>query len=591
MSARGPLTNDGAVRILRWVVVGLGGLLLVLVAWVVAARFRYPIDAEWMTGAVRDGVDRVRRGEPLHGPPSAEFVPFLYPPLYFAVAGLLARVVSTFAACKIVSLAATIATVASVCGTTRALGASRFWTLAAAILYVGTYSLGLFFFDLERVDAFAAAWSVAGIYTLVSKPSASRAALAGALAGVAFFAKQPGIFVFFGALAGLLLARERRRALAFGWAGAGTLIAVGAYLDVASGGWFRHDVLELPRAHGVRPQLLSVFFVVDVPKCFALSAGSVAFLASTARGLRVRRDARRAAQRTASEEGGVAEAHGATERGATRWADANDVAVAGALSAAMIGAFLGRAHQGGWPNVLLSWFPFACIATAVAASRFERRANEAGLRGGICVVLGGVALQLLGGVFDPNEVAPNADDLTERQRFIGLVRALETKGDVLVTAQGNVSTRPSVHAAALYDVLRAGEHAPQDLRASIADRRYAAIVTWSPFEPGCEEAGCPELVALTTRSYFVAARRHERRHTGRVGFDAWPEWVLLPRKHPLPELSEADVGRRLRTEMALADVARAETPETSEVNPDPTIEDRAEQEWNRANRDVPRNVP
>lgn len=577
MSARGPLANDGAVRLLRGVVVGLGGLLFVLGAWVVVARLRYPIDAEWMTGAVRDGVDRVRRGEPLYGPPSAEFVPFLYPPLYFMAAGLLARVVSTFAACKIVSLTATFATVACVFGTTRALGASRFWTLTSALLYVGMYALGLFFFDLERVDVFAAAWSVAAVFVLVSKPTAARAALSGVLAGAAFFAKQPGIFVFFGILAGLLAARERRRALAFGLAGAATMAMIGVALDVTSGGWFHHYVLELPQAHGVRPQLLSVFFVADVPKCFALSAGSVAFLASAARGLRARRDPQRAASEGDPE-------HRTDAPSLDR---PNDVVVAGALLAAMVAAFLGRAHQGGWPNVLLSWFPFACVATAVMASRFERRADAAGLRGGVCVVLGSVALQLLGGVFDPSEVAPNADDLAERQRFIGLVRALETKGDVLVTAQGNVSTRPSVHAAALYDVLRAGEETPKDLRANIADRRYAAIVTWSPFEPGCEEAGCPELVALTTRNYFVAARRHERRHTGRVGFDAWPEWVLLPRKHPLPELSEADVVRRQRVEMALADVARAETPETSEVQPDPGIEDRAEKEWERAARDVP----
>ena len=96
-------------RVLLGLTYGLGVALLGLCLWVMAARLLYPIDAEWMTGAMRDGVERVRDGKPLYAAPSARFIPFVYPPLYFWLSALLARVCSSFVACKLVSLGATLA--------------------------------------------------------------------------------------------------------------------------------------------------------------------------------------------------------------------------------------------------------------------------------------------------------------------------------------------------------------------------------------------------------------------------------------------------------------------------------------------------
>lgn len=551
MTARGGLREDGAVRGLRFLVLGLGAALFVLFAWVVVARFRYPVDSEWMTGAVRDTVARVRRGEAIYTAPSASFAPFLYPPLYFWASAALAHVVSVFVACKMVSTFATFATAASLFGITRALGASPFHRVVAVLLYIGTYSIGLFFFDIERVDTFAVALIAVGVWALFSKETLARTILSGLLLGASFFAKQPGLLAFGAVFLGLFVAGERKRALTFGISGAAIFVFLFAYLEITTGSWFRYYCLTLPSSHGIRPQLLSTFFLVDMPKCFALSIGSIAIVAATITSIRAR--VGREAAKT------------------TSW---KDTVFGFVVLATMGSAFVQRAHQGGWPNVLILWLPFACAATAIAASRIEEAyAASPEARRVQALLLGGIALQLVAGTFDPTEIAPEASDLDDRARFVGLVRTLEARGPVLVTATGDVT--PSIHAGALYDLLRSGARAPRDLRDAIERRSYAALITWSPDEPGCDEAGCAELVALTTRNYFVAGKRHERRHTGRIGFDAWPEWILLPRRHPFPEMTENEVRIRRDVEMGLADIARTKAPLDGEIAPDPAIEDEA----------------
>ena len=65
---------DRTTRLMRGLTYGLGAVLGVLAAWVVVERFRYPMDGEWMTGAIRDGVDRLvaGQGRALDDDPNAE---------------------------------------------------------------------------------------------------------------------------------------------------------------------------------------------------------------------------------------------------------------------------------------------------------------------------------------------------------------------------------------------------------------------------------------------------------------------------------------------------------------------------------------
>ncbi len=535
---------------MRALTLGLGAVLGVLSLWVVVQRFRYPIDGEWMTGAIRDGVERVRDGQQLYVAPSARFIPFVYPPLYFWLSALLAQLCSVFVACKLVSIGATIATGWGIVRIARALGASTFWCGIGVLLHVATYSLTIFFYDLERVDALYGAVIVVALAVLLARTSLASAIAGGALLGLAFFAKQAGLLAFASVVLGLVLARERRRAVIVAVSGAVVLAVVGGYLELKTGGWFRYYCLKLPSAHGLRAERISMFFIIDAPKAFAITLGSLALSVPVLWSF-------------------------VRHRRRPEGSSSSDIVLAAVVAAAMAASFSFRAHSGGWPNVLVAWLPLGCAATSIMASRAEEAAKGTRVASLTSVVLlAGISLQLLGAMFDPLEMSPNRDDLAERERFVALVKELEGQGEVLVTTAGNVTSPSSVHAAALYDIVRAGDHAPADLLEGLAHRKYAAIFLGLPDEYDCGLATCNELSSAIVRNYFVAGRRHERDRTGTSGYDARPRWLLRPRHAPLgAELTTQQLLDRQRIEKGFAQMKSAESPMDTEVRPSDEIEE------------------
>ncbi len=542
-------SSDRTTPLLRVITLAVGLVVFGLMTSVFYARFAYPVDAEWMVGSIRDTVDRVKAGEPIYGPPSATFISFLYPPLYFWLAAALARVTSTFVACKLVSIAASLATALFVAQAARALGASRFWTAIAALLHFACFPLTLFFYDLERVDPLSATMVAWGVASLLESKNTGRAALSGAILGLSFFAKQPGLLAFGAAALGLFVAGERKRALAVLSGGGFVLATVALYLEVKTGGWWRYYCLTLPRSHGLEPRLVSMFFVVDLPKAFALAAGSIAMVVWTARAL------------------------ASARRGEARppW---RDVVFAALVLAGMFGAWSLRSHRGGWANVLLAWTPLGCIAAGACASRLEERAARAGAARLVTgLLLTGTCLQFLACVFDPNDVSPEASDLREADRLRALVSSLEREGDVIVTPRGGLTRRTHYHSAALFDVLRAGGEAPPDYLAGLRSRAYAAILVDAPFEVHCKTPSCRAIDEALASFYFVAARLEEREHTGLAGFDARPRWVLRPRKAPLEGKERAFLEHRRNVEMGLAAMREQERGKGAAVVLDPAIED------------------
>jgi len=545
---------EGVVRLLRGVVFALTATLAGLSLWVIVARFRYPIDGEFMVGAVRDGVGRLRDGKPLYAAPNAEFIAFVYTPIYYWMAALVARVTSTFVASKLVSIAASLVAGWGIYRISLAVGATRFWSRMALVLYLATYSLTIQFYDLERVDAFSAAMVVTGVAILFSRESDLGAAASGVLLALAFYAKQPGLVAFVAVVVALAMAGERRRAAIVGGAGVAAFAAMFLYLEATTGPWFRYYCVTLPRTHGVKAELISQFFILDMPKAFFISAGSIAVLLPLAGKL--------VKERKVPE--------------GTPW---RDVVFTAVVAAGMFGAFFMRAHAGGWPNVLVAWLPVGCAACAVAATRAEAAARAAGVERLVAsLLLGGVALQLLAAMFDPNELAPNASDMREHDQLVGLVRRFEEQGPVLVTTTGEITKTPSVHGAALYDIVRSNHHAPPDLLKNLEDRRYSAIVVGEPGEFICNTKTCDELVSAFARNYFIAVRRHERGRSGMTGFDVQPRWVLRPRKRPLPEMPMRDIFMRQHVERGLAAMKSAKVPASVEVEPAEDIEELAERE-------------
>lgn len=507
-----------------------GLTLVAFFAYAVVQRFRFPVELEWMSGGVFDHVERVQSGQPLYAPPTAAFIAFIYPPLYFWASAFVARFASIFVATHIVSLGATCCTAACTYRIAKQLGATRYWSIVAVLLFFGAYSFTGFWYDLERADSLMMALLTLGTVVALQPWGGKGAALAGALMGLAFFAKQPASIFFLAALAGFALARRFRRAAFFALGGAAVVLPLLAYLHVTTSGWFEYYCLKVPSSHGIEPKLFTIFFVIDLSRGFALTGATVAALAAFGR------------QAYGSFRGRPIEEH---------------AALFGALlAAAFVTSATSRLHVGGWLNVLMFWSTFACIALAVVATRLEERAAGSPLAPSLSMMVLGAALLQLGlFAYDPGEPSPNAGRVRDARIVAARIAELEKGGEVVVPGRGHLTKIRHFHAMALMDVLRAGQPLPKDLVENLEQRRYAAYVVDEFGELTIEAllGHRSELFDLVTRNYFIAQRMDDREPPPVTGWIAHPSWVLRPRTLPLTGYTFDQLERRQTIEMGLAE--------------------------------------
>ena len=76
-----------------WLLLALPALwLLATLAWAIAHRVFYPYDLEWMEGGMLHHAERISEGSGIYGPPTIDFVPYLYTPLYPGVLAVLGSI-------------------------------------------------------------------------------------------------------------------------------------------------------------------------------------------------------------------------------------------------------------------------------------------------------------------------------------------------------------------------------------------------------------------------------------------------------------------------------------------------------------------
>ena len=384
-------------------VLGLG-----LTGVTVARRIGSPWPLEWMEGASLQHALRLLSGQPIYAPPSAEFIPFVYPPLaYLPMAAGAALFGPQLWAGRLISVLALAGSLACIFRLVRRETSSA----AIGCWAVGIYALGYgycgAFLDLLRVDG------VFMLLILLGLERLSADAIAAGLACLAAscLAKQHG--VFFLLASALWLVRETRaRHLSALAASCGVLMAVAAWLQLSSGGWFGKYVFWVPAGHGMEPQLLLSYLLVDV----LLYLPVLALFA------------------------GLGMARGAVSLRLGLW-----------LAAGLFASALGRAHPGGDDNVRLPGFALLVIVAALAFPQLWAAARNGTYR---VLCAAGLAVQALMLLQLPAAYAPRPQ---QAEAFAALRGALaRCAGGQLERSvaldHALLTGRPFLHTLALSDL-------------------------------------------------------------------------------------------------------------------------------------------
>ncbi len=481
-------------------VAALAACFIALFLYLALQRLGYPFELEWLEGSVADNTARLAEGLPIYASPSIDFCCYVYPPLYYYVTGWFVSLIGPgFSAFRLVSLLASVGTLALIYGLVAGETGLRRWGWFASGLYAATYHAVAAWFDIARVDALFLFFTLAGVVAVRRlRPTMGTAIFAGCLFFLAAFTKQSALGVA-AAMAVYLALVNWRCALGFA-ATLGSLVGIStAILNRVYDGWYTYCTVEILGTHSIVSEMWVGFWTDDV-----LCNMPVAML--------------------------LAIVYLARCLGSRSVAALFYPLLAGsafAISWAM------RLHHGGAENAFMPAFATLAILSSLALAEFcaaldrssaRRRAVGAALMTLGCVIQLGVLF------YDPRELLPTSEDRAAGERFLGLLRGFE--GEVYAPYNGYVprmaGKRTHGHFMTVWDVFRGNDLARKkrmyaEMEQTLAKHRFSAVIL-------------PE-----TSPIADMVERHYYRSSGHIfasrtaffpvtGFRTRPEYVYLPRE-------------------------------------------------------------
>ena len=230
---------------------------VILFLYIIWNRSGLPFVFEWGESAGVNQINHILKGFKLYGPPSIEFTPLVYTPIYYYLAaGLSFLIGNSIFAARIISIASTLGSVFLIGRIVRNETGNTLIAWISGIFYLACFSLSDGFYDLIRVDSLYILFVLIAFIIVQEAKNRSGYVIFGVLLIIGFFIKQSFLIVFI-PLQAYLLIKEFR----LSWSGmavyivglAGLLLLINGVSD----NWFFYYIFGLPREHGY--SLISAF--------------------------------------------------------------------------------------------------------------------------------------------------------------------------------------------------------------------------------------------------------------------------------------------------------------------------------------------
>jgi len=226
-------------------------------------RAGFDFDLEWVEGLMLEQTRRVMEGANLYPPPSAEYVPGPYPPLYFYVSAFFGFFSgASHLPLRLVSILSTLASCGALYAFVRRESGLKLPGLLASGLFAATWSINAYWFDLARVDMLSLALILWAAYFVRFSEHIKYDLLAALLLVAAVFTKQSAAIPVSGLLLWLFIARRRTLPgfmiglLVFGIAALAAVYAI-------YGEWVVYYIWKVPASHGILGRRLGEFWRLD----------------------------------------------------------------------------------------------------------------------------------------------------------------------------------------------------------------------------------------------------------------------------------------------------------------------------------------
>lgn len=212
-----------------------------------------------MEGASLLQVMRLLYDQPLYTQPSLDYIPLIYPPVYFYVSALAAKLLGLgFTALRLVSALAFLGCLVLIFQSIHSVTQNLFSALVGVGFFAATYPLSGIWFDVARVDTLFVFFCLTAIW-FSSRNSVSDIVFSGLFWTLAVFTKQTALLPLVCCYTYLLLTDFQRnyiRAAVTGLLG----VTVFAVCIWQWGEWFYYFVFYLPIFHESQDQLSDILY-------------------------------------------------------------------------------------------------------------------------------------------------------------------------------------------------------------------------------------------------------------------------------------------------------------------------------------------
>ena len=246
---------------------------------VAAMRMPFPGALEWLESSAYYQVLRILAGQSLYVEPSLEYVPSIYPPLYFYAAALIARITGPeFLGLRLVSFLSSLGSMALIGYIVYRESYRRIAGLWAAGLFAATFQVSLTYFDTARVDSLFLFLSLCSVAAIRFAPGMTGCMLSAMLLVCAALTKQTAIILSLPMFLYVFLFRSRTQALFFTGFFIVTIGLLSLWINASTQGWYFFYTIVLPPQHTIILNKIKSFWLdqlikpLGITTCLAMSS-------------------------------------------------------------------------------------------------------------------------------------------------------------------------------------------------------------------------------------------------------------------------------------------------------------------------------
>jgi 4-amino-4-deoxy-L-arabinose transferase-like glycosyltransferase len=424
-----------------------------LFLYVSLSRMAFPFELEWMEGGSVEQMDRLMKGQEIYTPPSIEYIPYIYTPMYYYVSAAIASFTGvSLLPMRIVSFISTLIIGLIFFFFARNETGDKLSGIMASGLFFAAFGIGGAWYDLARVDMLWLMFYIAGVYLLYFHKTPKSYLFAGILIGLSFLTKQTTLMLI-APICLYLLFRERKLSWWFNIILALIVVLSTAYYIYTSNGWYYFWNFTLPADHRWTKKVFVLFWTFDVIRPMAIALlFTISLLIIFIKN------------------------------------KLNDkfYFFLSLLSGSILASWLSRLHYGGWLNVLIPIYLILCLMAPIGLSYvFDKIKNSESNVFIKRIFLIGMIFQFIILIYSPFLMIPTKEDVNAGWELVGKLK--NTKGDVYIG--GNIyyarlaEKKVFTHFLLIMDLMQSStkfnKSIEQDLLSALQTHKFDMIVTYS----------------------------------------------------------------------------------------------------------------